>query len=90
MILVHLDITDSILLKSNDNSFHALYHIMKQMDLDNNIWYADKINKGHICLELKISSVTLEKMIASLKKRDLLVKRSRGKYKLSNYLIEDY
>jgi DNA-binding MarR family transcriptional regulator len=90
MILVHLDITDSILLKSNDNSFHALYHIMKQMDLDNNIWYADKINKGHICLELEISSVTLEKMIASLKKRDLLVKRSRGKYKLSNYLIEDY
>jgi len=90
MILVHLDVRDSILLKCNDNSFHALYHIMKQMDLENNIWYADKINKGHICFQLQISSVTLEKMIASLRKRDLIIKLSRGKYKLSNHLIEDY
>lgn len=90
MILVHLDIRDSILLKSNDNSFHALYYIMKQMDLDNNIWYADKINKGHICFQLQISNITLDKMLASLRQRDLLVKMSRGKYKLSEHLIEDY
>jgi hypothetical protein len=90
MILVHLDVRDSILLKCNDNSFHALYHIMKQMDLENNIWYADKINKGHICFQLQISNVTLEKMIASLRKRDLIIKLSRGKYKLSNHLIEGY
>lgn len=90
MILVHLDIRDSILLKSNDNSFHALYHIMKQMDLENNIWYGDKINKGHICSELKISNITLDKMLASLRRRGLLVKIHRGKYKLSDYLIEDY
>ena len=90
MILVHLDIKDSILLKSNDNSFHALYHIMKQMDLDNNVWYADKINKGQICLELQISNITLDKMLASLRRRGLLVKIHRGKYKLSEHLKEDY
>ena len=34
MIIAHLDLPGSILLKSNDRSFHALYHIINQMDLD--------------------------------------------------------
>lgn len=90
MIYVPLDTQDSILLLSNDKSFHALYHIMMQMSLDDNIWYADKINKGDIAYKLQCSLPALEKMIASLKDRELLLTVSRGKYKLSSLLLEDY
>lgn len=90
MIIAHLDLPDSILLKSNDRSFHALYHIINQMDLDNNIWYADKINKARICRSLEISMPALEKMLASLRTRELIETTSRGKYKLTHLLIESY
>jgi hypothetical protein len=90
MIYVPLDTQDSILLLSNDKSFHALYHIMMQMSLNDNIWYADKINKGDIAYKLQCSLPALEKMIASLKDRELLLTVSRGKYKLSSLLLEDY
>ena len=89
MILVHLDTNDSILLLCNDRSFHALYYIIKQMDLDTNIWYADKINKTTIANRLEISLASLEKMIASLKRNNLIRPTSRGIYQLTE-LLRDY
>jgi predicted transcriptional regulator len=89
MILVHLDTNDSILLLCNDKSFHALYYIIKQMDLDTNIWYADKINKTTIANKLEISLASLEKMIASLKRNNLIRPTSRGIYQLTK-LLKDY
>jgi predicted transcriptional regulator len=89
MILVHLDTNDSILLLCNDKSFHALYYIIKQMDLDTNIWYADKINKTTIANKLEISLASLEKMIASLKRNNLIRSTSRGIYQLTE-LLRDY
>jgi DNA-binding transcriptional regulator LsrR (DeoR family) len=89
MILVHLDTNDSILLLCNDKSFHALYYIIKQMDLDTNIWYADKINKTTIANKLEISLASLEKMIASLKRNNLIRPTSRGIYQLTE-LLRDY
>ena len=88
MICVFLDTNDSILLKSKDKSFHALFYIMRQIPHDNNIWYSDKINKNEVCTELKISGPTLEKMLSSLRERNLLVKLARGKYKLSESLLD--
>jgi len=90
MIIVHLDTYDSILLKSNDKSFHALYYIIKQMNLETNRWYADKTNKTAVCEKLSISSPALEKMLASLKERSLIIPEQRGIYKLSKDLIEGY
>ncbi len=90
MICVSLDTNDSILLKSKDRSFHALFYIIRQMPYDNNIWYSDRVNKEMICNELGISGPSLEKMLSSLTERNLLVKVSRGKYALSDELKEDY
>ena len=88
MICVSLDTNDSILLKSKDRSFHALFYIIRQMP--NEIWYSDGVNKQEICDELNISRAALEKMLSSLTERELLVKISRGKYTLSDELKEDY
>jgi hypothetical protein len=90
MVLVYLDVKDSILLKSNDTSFHALYHILFQMDLVNNTWYADRINKQEICSKLSIGAPALEKIIKSLRDREILIPVHRGKYKLTNLLFEGY
>jgi predicted transcriptional regulator len=90
MVLVYLDVKDSILLKSNDTSFHALYYILFQMDLNSNTWYADKINKQEICNKLSVSAPALEKMIKSLRDREILVQVHRGKYQLTNLLFEGY
>jgi DNA-binding IscR family transcriptional regulator len=90
MIIVHLDTYDSILLKSNDKSFHALYYIIKQMDLEKNQWYADKTNKTAVCEKLSISLPALEKMLASLKERNLVITVQRGLYSLAPELIEGY
>lgn len=90
MIIVHLDTHDSILLKSNDKSFHALYYIMKQMNLEENRWYADKTNKTAVCEKLSISLPALEKMLASLKERSIILPQQRGIYSLSHELIEGY
>ena len=88
MILVYLDTKDSILLKANDTSFHALYHIIQQTDLLSNTWYADNFNKNLIVDELGVSLPALEKMIASLRERGLLIKIQRGKYKLPDYFLD--
>lgn len=88
MILVYLDTKDSILLKANDTSFHALYHIIQQTDLLANTWYADNFNKNLIVDELGVSLPALEKMIASLRERGLLIKIQRGKYKLPDYFLD--
>jgi hypothetical protein len=90
MIIVHLDTSDSILLKSNDTSFHALYYIIKQMDLEFNTWYADKTNKTAVCKKINVSMPALEKMLASLKERELLIPLQRGIYSLSAELLEGY
>ena len=90
MVIVHLDTYDSILLKSNDKSFHALYYIIKQMDLSTNVWYADKTNKTDICAKLAITSPTLEKMLASLRERELILSVQRGKYSLSETVLYSY
>ena len=88
MILVYLDTRDSILLKANDTSFHALYHIIQQADLYSNVWYADNFNKNLITEELNVSLPALEKMIASLRERGLLIKIQRGKYKLPDHFLD--
>lgn len=88
MVLVYLDVEDSILRLCNDRSYHALYHILQQMDLESNIWYADKINKKEIATKLSISTPTLEKMIASLKHRNLIRPITKGKYQLTELLLD--
>jgi len=88
MIIVHLDTADSILLLSNDKSFHALYYILEQMDKESNVWYADKVNKDYIRNRMSISSPTLEKLIALLKVKNLIKPLSRGKYQLTELLID--
>jgi predicted HTH transcriptional regulator len=88
MIIVHLDTADSILLLSNDKSFHALYYILEQMDKESNVWYADKVNKDYIRNRMSISSPTLEKLIALLKDKNLIKPLSRGKYQLTELLID--
>ena len=87
---VSLDTTDSILLKSSDTSFHALYYILKQADLLTNTWHADRINKNAICEKLDITLPGLEKIIFSLKTRELIIPLSRGKYKIADILTQDY
>jgi len=60
------------------------------MDLELNTWYADKTNKTAVCDKLSVSMPALERMLASLKERELLIPRQRGVYKLSSDLIEGY
>jgi DNA-binding CsgD family transcriptional regulator len=52
--------------------------------MERNTWYADKENKQRIMDKLGISPPTLDKHIASLKKRRLiLTTETRGKYMLN-------
>lgn len=84
MISVYLDIQGSILLLSKDTSFHVLHHIIRQSDSEKNVWYADKVNKDEIIRKLQISPNSLDKHIASLKLRKLIIKDGpRGRYKLN-------
>ena len=84
MITVYLDTKESVLLKSKDATYHVLYYILNQTDMERNTWYADKENKQYIMGKLDIAPLTLDKHIASLKKRRLiLTTESRGKYMLN-------
>lgn len=83
MVLVYLDTEDSILRKSKDTSFHVLFYIIRQMDSEKNIWYADKINKELIIKATNLTMPTLDKAIASLKARELLISIQKGKYQLN-------
>lgn len=84
MITVYLDTKDSVLLKSKDRSFHVLYYILNQADMEHQIWYADKTNKDWIVGKLEISPTTLDKHLASLKERNLIMPtETRGRYKLN-------
>lgn len=85
MIASYLDTNDSILLKSSDKAFHVLYHIIMQTNQETNIWYNDKINKINIIEALNIASSTLEKHIATLKKKNLIIPTltKRGIYSLN-------
>lgn len=84
MIAVYLDTKESVLLKSNDRTFHVLFYIMRQLDFEKNLWYADKQNKLVIMNKLGISPPTLDKHISSLKERDLIrTAEVRGRYRLN-------
>ena len=84
VITVYLDTTESILLKSKDKTFHVLYYILNQADSERHEWYSDKLHKQKIMDKLEISPVTLDKHIASLKERKLIVATGvRGKYRLN-------
>jgi len=84
MVTVYLDTKDSVLLLSKDVSFHVLYYILIQSDMEHNYWYADKVHKARIMDKLNISPPTLDKHIASLKERKLIIPTgSRGKYRLN-------
>jgi len=88
MITVYLDTKESILLKSKDKSFHVLYYILNQADSEHNLWYADKIHKQRILDKLQMSLVTLDKHLASLKERDLILPTGvRGKYRLNMQIL---
>jgi len=84
MITVYLDTKESVLLKSKDKTFHVLYYILNQTDMERNTWYADKENKERIMNKLGIAPPTLAKYIQSLKERRLiLTTETRGKYMLN-------
>lgn len=90
MIVTHLDLENNILLKSNDTSYHVLFHIMKQMNIESNIWYADKINKEQIANKLNLSIASINKIVVSLYRRELILileNRKRGLYKLNEELF---
>ena len=84
MVTVYLDTKESILLKSKDKTLHVLFYILNQADMERNIWYADKVHKEYIVGKLEISPVTLDKHIASLKERELIIPSGvRGRYNLN-------
>lgn len=84
MVAVYLDTKESVLLKSNDRSFQVLFYILRQLDFERNLWYADKQNKLTIMNKLGISPPTLDKHIASLKERELIIPAEvRGRYRLN-------
>jgi hypothetical protein len=88
MVTVYLDTKDSILLKSKDKSFHVLYYILNQADAEHNLWYADKLHKQRIIDKLEMSLVTLDKHLASLKERNLILPTGvRGKYRLNTQIL---
>ena len=88
MVMVYLDTKDSILLKSNDRTFHVLYYILRQTNFDTNLWYADKINKLFIMNKLGISVPALDKHIASLKEREFIRPAEvRGRYRINLELL---
>jgi hypothetical protein len=88
MVMVYLDTKDSILLKSNDRTFHVLYYILRQTNFETNLWYADKINKSFIMNKLGISVPALDKHIASLKEREFIRPAEvRGRYRINLQLL---
>jgi hypothetical protein len=88
MVMVYLDTKDSILLKSNDRTFHVLYYILRQTNFETNLWYADKINKVFIMNKLGISVPALDKHIASLKEREFIRPAEvRGRYRINLELL---
>jgi predicted transcriptional regulator len=88
MVMVYLDTKDSILLKSNDRTFHVLYYILRQTNFETNLWYSDKINKTYIMNKLGISTPGLDKHIASLKERNFIKPAEvRGRYRINLELL---
>mgnify|MGYP003852391921 FL=1 len=88
MVTVYLDTKESVLLKSKDKSFHVLFYILNQADIEHNLWYADKLHKNYIVEKLSISPTTLDKHLASLKERDLIRPAgTRGKYRLNMHIF---
>jgi hypothetical protein len=88
MIVVSLDTPDSLLLKSNDTSFRVLYYILQQADLSTNIWYSDRYNKEQIMTQLNLSLPAIDKIIASLQQRLIIIRLSKGKYMLDDYFLD--
>jgi DNA-binding transcriptional ArsR family regulator len=87
MITVYLDTKESILLKSKDTSFHVLYYMIVQCDSERLVWYADRFNKQVIMDKVGLAPITLDKHISSLKERNIIIRESKGKYKLNNEIF---
>lgn len=88
IVLAYLDIKESVLRKSKDKTFEVLHIILNQMDEDSGIWYADKIHKKEIMDSMDITITTLDKHIASLKRRELIIRDDvRGRYKLNSEIF---
>jgi len=88
IVVVYLDSVESILLKANDKTFKVLHIILNQIDETSGTWYADKVHKKEIMDELNITITTLDKHIASLKNRNLIIKKEiRGRYKLNEEIF---
>jgi hypothetical protein len=79
----YIEIDTSILLHSTDTTFHTLFYIIQQMNLEENIWTANQSNKEQLIKLLSITVPTLDKHICSLKDRSILNNTKRGIYTLN-------
>lgn len=89
MVSAYVDTKDNAFLKSDDRKLHVLVYIFRQMDMEKNNWYADKINKQYIMNKLGISAPTLDKHIASLKRKEYIFSAEvRGRYRINLELFD--
>jgi hypothetical protein len=86
---VYLDVSESILLKSTDSCFKALYYIFDQIDHQTKIWESSLKNRQEIADKLDITIHAANKIVISLRERRLLVNTTKsGKYKLNPEIFE--
>ena len=83
MIVLNITISKQLLMMSTDTSYKILYLILNQLDMNNNIWISDKINKNEICSNLNISLNCFDKQLKSLKDRNILISTGKGRYTLN-------
>jgi hypothetical protein len=79
----YIEIDTSVLLMSTDTTFHTLFYIIQQMNIDKNIWTANQSNKEQLMNTLSITVPTLDKHLCSLKERSILLSIKRGEYSLN-------
>lgn len=83
MILDYLKGKNSILLKTSDSVLKAYYLILYNCDKDLN-WSASKANKEEICHQLDLTIAAVDKIVLSLRDRELLIPiNKKGSYKIN-------
>jgi len=88
---VYIEIDTSILLLSSDTTFHTLFYIIQQMNLETNEWEASKENKESLISSLSSTDSTLDKHLSSLRERGILERNKRGLYSLNTQTLNmDY
>lgn len=88
---VYIEIDTSILLHSTDTTFHTLFYIIQQMNLETNEWEASKENKESLISSLSTTVPTLDKHLSSLRERGILERNKRGLYTLNQQTLNiDY